>query len=53
MSDIKELPLARIEFTYSATAFCPNCDAEHDVSTCGEGTEVCVCGTSFDWATVD
>lgn len=48
----KSLPEARIEQVAYALAFCPACDAEHEVSTCGDGEEECVCGTRFYWSTV-
>lgn len=53
MPKVEELPEARIEQRNYAVAFCPACDAEHDVPTCGEGKETCVCGTTFYWLTVD
>lgn len=53
MSDKAELPEARTEQINYAVAFCPNCDAEHDVSTCGEGEIICVCALEFSWMTVD
>ena len=36
-----------------AVAYCPYCDAEHDVSTCGDGNIYCVCDKEFYWSTVD
>lgn len=49
----KKTPEARTEQRNYAVAYCPHCDAEHDVSTCGEGEETCLCGTTFIWSTVD
>ncbi|WP_318441799.1 hypothetical protein [Photobacterium leiognathi] len=48
-----DLPQAETEQRNYAVAYCPNCNAEHDVSTCGEGIETCTCGITFSWVTVD
>jgi hypothetical protein len=46
-----EIEEAEIEHRNYAVAYCPKCNAEHDVSTCGSGTEECICGTKFYWST--
>jgi len=44
---------AKTEQRSYAVAYCPHCDAEHDVSTCDSGEIECVCGKVFYWSTVD
>lgn len=43
---------AETEHKHEAVAYCPECDKEHDVSTCGDGQIEC-CGIIFYWKTVD
>jgi hypothetical protein len=51
MMKIEEELQARIEFISYALAHCPECDAEHEVSTCSHGTIECVCGVDLYWQT--
>ncbi|CAH1588264.1 MULTISPECIES: hypothetical protein [Vibrio] len=48
-----DLPEARIEHRHYAIAYCPKCDAEHDVPTCDSGEITCICDTRFFWSTVE
>lgn len=48
----EELPEAEVEQRNYAVAYCPNCNDEHEVSTCCSGEESCdSCGTRFAWNT--
>ncbi len=44
---------ALTEERYYAVAYCPDCNEEHDISTCSNGQKKCPCGTVFYWSTVD
>lgn len=48
-----DLPESDVEHRNYAIAYCPECGAEHEVSTCGHGEKTCDCMTTFYWNTED
>ena len=46
-----EMKEAEIEFISVAVAYCPECQDQHDVSTCDSGEINCICGETFHWST--